>query len=117
MMRDFPILAKAAAMAAVMVLLSACSSERNGADSAEIAFADKIITGGAVVTVDDSNPGAWSHFEEDKKGSIEVGKLADLVILSDNPLTVDPMQINQIRVLETIKEGQTVYRALGDGAH
>jgi len=55
--------------------------------------------------------GAYQHFEEDRKGSIEVGKLADLVLLSENPLTIDAARINQIVVVETIKEGKTVFRA------
>jgi len=53
--------------------------------------------------------GAYEHFEDRTKGSIAPGKLADLVILSDNPLTIDPTKINTIQVLETIKEGKTVY--------
>ena len=53
--------------------------------------------------------GAYGHFEEETKGSLETGKLADMVILSDNPITIDPMKINEILVLETIKEGETVY--------
>lgn len=54
---------------------------------------------------------AWQHFEEDRKGSLEVGKLADLVILSDDPLTIDPGKIREIEVLNTIKEGREIYRA------
>jgi predicted amidohydrolase YtcJ len=57
-----------------------------------------------------SSVGAWHHFEEDEKGSITPGKRADLVILSDNPLTIEPMRLNEIVVLETIKDGRTVWR-------
>jgi predicted amidohydrolase YtcJ len=55
--------------------------------------------------------GAYQYFEEDKKGSIESGKLADLVILDKNPLTVDPQDIENIKVVETIKEGNTIFKA------
>ena len=55
--------------------------------------------------------GAYQYFEEDSKGSLEPGKLADLVILSDNPFKVDPFMIKDIKIIETIKEGMTIYRA------
>jgi predicted amidohydrolase YtcJ len=54
---------------------------------------------------------AYQYFEEDRKGSIEVGKLADLVILSDDPTAVDPETLDQLVVAETIKEGETIYAA------
>lgn len=52
---------------------------------------------------------AYEYFEEDRKGTLEPGKLADLAVLDANPLKVDPMKICDIEVLETIKEGETVW--------
>jgi predicted amidohydrolase YtcJ len=53
---------------------------------------------------------AYQHFEETTKGSLEIGKLADMVILSDNPLSYERAKLNQIKVLETIKEGKSIYK-------
>jgi hypothetical protein len=53
--------------------------------------------------------GAEQYGEQATKGSIKEGKLADFVILSDNPVTIDPKDINTIQVLETIKDGKTVW--------
>jgi predicted amidohydrolase YtcJ len=65
------------------------------------------------ITID----GARMYGEDKDKGSIEVGKLADLVVLSANPLTVPPATIETIRVEETIKDGKTVWqRAAADDA-
>jgi len=52
---------------------------------------------------------AEQYGEQASKGTLEPGKLADMVILSENPLKVDKMAIKDIKVLETIKEGTTVY--------
>jgi hypothetical protein len=54
---------------------------------------------------------AYQYREEMSKGTLEIGKLADFVILDKNPLTVDPMAIKDIKVVETIKEGKTIYKA------
>ena len=54
--------------------------------------------------------GAEQFFEEKKKGSLVAGKLADLVVLDKNPLKVDPMTLKDIIVLETIKEGKSIYK-------
>lgn len=53
---------------------------------------------------------AYQHFEEAEKGSLEPGKLADLVILSDDPTAVDPETIDTIKVMTTIKEDVVIFQ-------
>ena len=53
--------------------------------------------------------GAYQYFEEDKKGSLSVGKQADMVILERNPLKVDADKIKDIAILETIAHGKTTF--------
>ncbi|MBE0573231.1 MAG: amidohydrolase [Ignavibacteriaceae bacterium] len=52
---------------------------------------------------------AYASFEEKIKGSIEVGKLADFVVLSDDILTIDPDKIKDVNVEMTIFDGEIVY--------
>jgi hypothetical protein len=54
---------------------------------------------------------AYQHYEEANRGSIEVGKLADFVVLDANPLKVKPGTLADLKVMETVKEGKSIYTA------
>lgn len=53
---------------------------------------------------------AYAYHEEQMKGTIEQGKFADLIILEKNPLKTEKMQLKDIAVTETMKEGKTLYK-------
>ncbi|MNS00520.1 N-substituted formamide deformylase precursor [compost metagenome] len=53
---------------------------------------------------------AWQHYEDDRKGSLAVGKLADLALLDANPMTIDPDRLAGIKVQSTWKEGREAWR-------
>lgn len=82
-------------------------------------------------TLDDKNPDGWvpeqkisiedaikcytinsayASFEENIKGSIEVGKLADLIVLSDDILTINPVKIKDAEVIMTVFDGKVIYQ-------
>lgn len=74
----------------------------------------RLIGGAQRISVRDALKGITTHaafqaFEENDKGTIEVGKLADLVILARNPLTVPPLELADIKVLRTMVGGRTVF--------
>jgi predicted amidohydrolase YtcJ len=57
--------------------------------------------------------GAYQHFEEHEKGSLQVGKVADFVVLSADPFAVDIEKLSELTVVETIKAGASIYKADG----
>ena len=56
--------------------------------------------------------GAWMTFEEEQKGSIEPGKLADLVVISKDYLACPEDEIKDIEALQTVVGGKVVYGSM-----
>jgi predicted amidohydrolase YtcJ len=56
---------------------------------------------------------AYQYREEKERGTLEAGKVADLVLLSANPLKVNPALLRNVKVVETVKGGKTVYLRAG----
>ena len=54
---------------------------------------------------------AYLHFEDDIKGTIEVGKLADLVVLSENPLSMKTQDLLNLSIVATYSHGQKIHQA------
>ena len=52
---------------------------------------------------------AYVAFEEDRKGSVEPGKLADLVVLGEDPLAIAPDRIRDVEVVSTLVGGRLTY--------
>lgn len=74
----------------------------------------RLIGGAQRISVLDALKGVTTHaayqaFEENDKGTIEVGKLADLVVLDRNPLTIPPLELADIKVMRTMVGGRTVF--------
>lgn len=57
------------------------------------------------VTID----AAYQHFEEKRKGTLEVGKIADLVVLASNPLKAEAASLKDIAVMATYKDGELIF--------
>jgi predicted amidohydrolase YtcJ len=55
--------------------------------------------------------GAWAGFQEDRLGTLETGRLADFVVLSDDLFRIDPNEIRNVRVLRTVIGGREIYEA------
>lgn len=84
-----------------------CAVNRQTKSGAYLDVENRIDVYDALIGV--TNGGAYSYFEEDSKGILRPGAVADLIILDADPTAVPAMDIHKIRVLRTLKEGAPVY--------
>jgi Predicted metal-dependent hydrolase with the TIM-barrel fold len=61
-----------------------------------------------------TSAGAYSSFEEDRKGKIAPGYLADIIVHSQNLFTIDPTQTHQSKILMTVFDGKIIYDQMTD---
>jgi predicted amidohydrolase YtcJ len=88
--------------------IKACVTERT-ASGADFAPGERISVEQAIALYTSS--GAYASFEEDIKGTITAGKLADFAVLGADPRTVDPESLDTLPILATIRGGEMVYEA------
>ena len=84
-----------------------CAVERTTKDGVTLGQEERIDVLDALRAV--TVHSAYQYFEEGEKGSIVPGKRADFVILDRNPLEVERKMLRDIQVLETIREGKSIY--------
>jgi len=86
-----------------------CAVNRISRDGVTVGQANKVDCYEALIAA--THGGAYTYFEEDTKGILRQGAVADFVILDRDPTAVDSMEIKDIHVLQTIKEDQVIYTA------
>jgi predicted amidohydrolase YtcJ len=92
-----------------MILRESKASGRVSGEDQRITLAEALRT----YTIN----GAWQDFAEDWKGSLEVGKVADLCVLDQDLLSIDPHDIPSARVLMTVLGGQIVHESTETPQH
>ncbi len=91
-----------------------CAVNRKTREGIALDPTERVSVGEALYGV--TAGGAFSYFEEAEKGTLEIGKRADLVILDRDPFAVDPAALDQIRVETTIKDGKVIYERAAEGS-
>lgn len=86
-----------------------CAAKR-ASESGKILGKDERISVYAALCAVTANA-AYQYFEEEQKGSLAAGKLADMVLLSENPLKTPLDKIPDIKILKTFKEGEAIFTA------
>jgi predicted amidohydrolase YtcJ len=104
---DYPVSQPPKPLRAIQIGVTRCAES---GDPDTIKNPDERVTVNQMIAAFTIN-GAYQLFGEDVYGSIEVGKNADLIILDQNILEIDPVKIGSVNVLQTLLAGETIYKA------